>query len=148
MKRHFLLLALLTLALAADAAETVNFGKGRLTITNVARNAIRIQYAEQPAASPLPDFVYVKHDELKNCDVKVNIDRKRQLLTLKDSKGKLVFTATAHQMNGEQATLTFRSPVDEFLFGLGQFQDGFSNVRGLSRRLTQVNTQISLPMLL
>jgi alpha-D-xyloside xylohydrolase len=34
------------------------------------------------------------------------------------------------------------------LYGLGQFQDGYSNVRGLSRRLTQVNTQISIPMLM
>ena len=44
--------------------------------------------------------------------------------------------------------MAFSSPKDEYLFGLGQFQDGYSNVRGLSRRLTQVNTQISLPMLL
>jgi alpha-D-xyloside xylohydrolase len=51
-------------------------------------------------------------------------------------------------MNGSEATLTFASPKDECLFGLGQFQDGYSNVRGLSRRLTQVNTQISIPMLL
>ena len=32
------------------------------------------------------------------------------------------------------------------MYGLGQFQDGYTNVCGLSRRLTQVNTQISLPM--
>ena len=44
--------------------------------------------------------------------------------------------------------MSFCSPADEHLFGLGQFQDGYSNVRGLSRRLTQVNTQISIPMLL
>ncbi|GAA0528456.1 alpha-D-xyloside xylohydrolase [Rhizomicrobium palustre] len=42
----------------------------------------------------------------------------------------------------------FVSPADERLFGTGQFQDGFLNLRGLSRRLTQVNTQISLPFLL
>ena len=50
-------------------------------------------------------------------------------------------------MNGE-ATLVIDSPKDEYLYGLGQFQDGFTNIRGLSRRLTQVNTQISIPMLL
>ena len=148
MKRLSLLLVALTLALGIDAAKTVKFGKGELTISYPARNAVRIQYAEQPTSSELPDYVYVKHDELKSGDVKVNIDRKRQVLSLKNSKGKEVFKATLHQMNGGEATLTFLSPVDEFLFGLGQFQDGFSNVRGLSRRLTQVNTQISLPMLL
>ena len=58
------------------------------------------------------------------------------------------FTATQHQLCNGKATLAFCSPQDEYLFGLGQFQDGYSNVRGLSRRLTQVNTQISIPMLL
>jgi alpha-D-xyloside xylohydrolase len=33
------------------------------------------------------------------------------------------------------------------LFGLGQFQDGHFNIRGASRRLTQVNSQISIPFL-
>ena len=51
-------------------------------------------------------------------------------------------------MQGTQAQLAFASPKDEYLFGLGQFQDGYSNIRGLSRRLTQVNTQISVPMML
>jgi alpha-D-xyloside xylohydrolase len=59
-----------------------------------------------------------------------------------------VFHATSHQLLAGEATLVFDSPSDECLFGLGQFQDGYSNVRGLSRRLTQVNTQISIPMLL
>ena len=56
--------------------------------------------------------------------------------------------AWSSRLTNGKATLAFNSPKDEFLFGLGQFQDGFSNVRGLSRRLTQVNTQISIPMLL
>jgi len=80
--------------------------------------------------------------------VKVEVDSRRQVLTVKDQKGRVVFTANRHQMTGDGATLAFSSPKDEYLFGLGQFQDGYSNVRGLSRRLTQVNTQISLPMLL
>lgn len=44
-------------------------------------------------------------------------------------------------------TQRFYSPTNEHLFGLGQFQDGYLDVRGLSRRLTQVNTQIATPML-
>jgi alpha-D-xyloside xylohydrolase len=39
----------------------------------------------------------------------------------------------------------FESPADEYLFGLGQFQDGYYNMRGVSRRLTQVNCQILIP---
>ena len=129
-------------------SKTVPFGKGKLTVTTVASNAVRIQYVENETQSNLPDWIYVKHDEVSTKDINVDVDNRRQLLTVKDRKGKAVFTATLHQMAGEEATLAFVSPKDEYLFGLGQFQDGYSNVRGLSRRLRQVNTQISLPMLL
>ncbi|WP_420136609.1 TIM-barrel domain-containing protein [Sphingomonas sp.] len=42
----------------------------------------------------------------------------------------------------------FLSAPDEHLFGTGCFQDGALDIRALPRRLTQVNTQISLPFLL
>jgi len=42
---------------------------------------------------------------------------------------------------------SFDSTPEERLYGLGQFQDGFLNVRDLPRRLTQVNTQIAIPIL-
>ena len=42
----------------------------------------------------------------------------------------------------------FVSPKDEYIYGTGQFQDGYLNIRGLTRRLTQVNTQISIPFIL
>ena len=129
--------------------ETVPFGKGQLTVKYVAKNAVRIQYDEGgKLPEEFPDWSYVKHDEVTNSDISVKIDKKRQLLQVKDKQGRVVFTATHHDMEGEQATLTFKSPKDEYLYGLGQFQDGYTNVRGLSRRLTQVNTQISLPMVL
>ena len=125
------------------------FGKGRLKVSKVARNAVRIQYSTPDAAtSDLPDWLYVKHDEVEHQDIGFEIDVQQQTLTVKDKDGKPVFKATQHQLTDGVATLAFDSPEDEFLFGLGQFQDGYSNVRGLSRRLTQVNTQISLPMML
>ena len=147
MNRLYALIAIMTFSLVLHG-ETVRFGNGRLTVIHVARNAVRIQYAEQEVNDTLPDWVYVKHDALKQSDVKVSIDHQHQTLTLKDRNGRKVFTATRHQMTDKEATLTFASPTDEYLFGLGQFQDGYSNVRGLTRRLTQVNTQISLPMLI
>ena len=124
------------------------FATGTITIKPVAKNAVRIQYSEGDVKKNLPDWVYVRNDEVADCNLKVNIDRKRNTLFIKNARGKTVFIATRHQLKDGQATLTFSSPKDESLFGLGQFQDGYSNVRGLSRRLTQVNTQISLPMLL
>jgi len=46
------------------------------------------------------------------------------------------------------AEQAFEAPADERLFGTGCFQDGALDLRALPRRLTQVNTQISLPFLL
>ena len=145
--KKILLLATLLCSMSLQA-KTVPFGKGQLTVTPVAKNAVRIQYAEQQSDSDLPDWLYVKHDEVKDASVKVDVDAQRQVLTVSDKTGKTVFRATGHQMEGSQATLISPSPKDECLFGLGQFQDGYANVRGLQRRLTQVNTQISIPMLL
>ena len=151
MKRLFLLvLTLCQLPLSGTLlAQTYPFGQGRLTVKHVAHNAVRIQYDEGTSIpEQLPDWTYVSNDELPQSDLRVQVDAKRGRLQVKDKRGRVVFTATRHDMQGEQATLTFQSPKGEYLYGLGQFQDGYSNVRGLSRRLTQVNTQISLPMLL
>ena len=146
MKRTILSTILLCIGVMMMAQTP--FGKGRLKVSKVARNAVRIQYMEAEVKSDLPDWLYVKHDEVKSQDISTQIDAQGQTVTVKDKNGKPVFKATQHQLIDGQATLAFDSPEDEFLFGLGQFQDGYSNVRGLSRRLTQVNTQISMPMVL
>ena len=139
----------LTLLIAVPMmAERIPFGKGTLNVRRVARNAVRIQYCEQEPSSTLPDWLYVSTGKVKHCDVKVAVDTSRQTVTVSNRQGIPVFTATLHSMQGTQATLSFLSPQDEHLYGLGQFQDGYSNIRGLSRRLTQVNTQISIPMLI
>jgi alpha-D-xyloside xylohydrolase len=133
-------------------AESVSFGKGRLTVKRMARNAVRIQYSEDGSAfsslPTLPDWLYVSHDEVQGDEPAVVVDATRQTVSVKDKAGRVVFSATSHQLQGTEATLAFDSPADEYLFGLGQFQDGYTNIRGLSRRLTQVNTQISIPMLI
>ena len=144
--------------------DAVTYTSGDLVVKPVAKNAVRIQYIpkgkKKNLVSQLPDWLYVKHDEVKNCNVVVENDTVNHILRIKDKRGKVFFTATKHtlkQFNTSaysqnpgyyEATLTFDSPKDEYLYGLGQFQDGYSNVRGLSRRLTQVNTQISIPMLI
>ena len=153
---------------AVQAQVTV---KRQLTVKAVAKNAVRIQYQAQQSTTPLnllpakgevkegtalPDWIYVKHDEVADADIKAEVDEAQQTVTIKDKSGQTIFKGTRHQLqpstvDGEstyEATLAFPSPADECLFGLGQFQDGYSNVRGLSRRLTQVNTQISIPMLI
>ena len=148
LKNRLYSLLSLTLFSLVVMAEQVPFGNGSLVIRKLAANAVRIQYQEKDVTSDLPDWVYVKNDEVQHADVSVSVDRRRQQVCVKDKKGRVVFTATAHQLQDGVATLRFKSASDECLYGLGQFQDGYSNIRGLSRRLTQVNTQISIPMLL
>jgi len=45
------------------------------------------------------------------------------------------------------AEQSFNSPEGESLFGLGQFQDGNFDLKHVSRKLTQVNSQIAIPFL-
>ena len=110
MMRKLLSVALLWLvALSAGAQQ-------KLTVTYVAKNAVRVRYAEPKTKSTLPDWLYVKHDELKKADIVATV--KGNVLTVKDKAGKNVFCATAHQLKEGEATLTFDSPKDEFLLVL------------------------------
>lgn len=128
-------------------AEQVPFGKGTLELKYLANNAVRIKYVEQKVNNNLPEWMYVNDKEGKH-DISVEVDKDKQWVYVKDKSGKIVFTATTHEWQDGKATLAIASPSDEYLYGLGQFQDGYCNIRGLSRRLTQVNTQISIPMMI
>ena len=88
----------------------------------------------------------------------VCIDAATGQLTFKDSKGNVILEESAGSrvikagktgnLNSLEVRQGFKTGQDEFLTGLGQFQDGYLNNRGLTRRLTQVNTQISIPMII
>jgi len=155
MKKIFLTILTAITCLSASAQE-VPFGKGTIVVKHVANNAVRIQYVENQSTEKMPEWLYVKDQEVKKGDISVHVDAEKQCVEVLDKSGKAVFTATEHQLKATtvagtptyEARLAFNSPEDEFLYGLGQFQDGYTNVRGLSRRLTQVNTQISIPMML
>ncbi len=141
--------SMLLLACAMSVSAQVPFAEGHLTVTPLTKNAVRIQYAQGDVKSNLPEWLYVKTEAFKGQqDISVAIDPIHRTLSICNAQGDPVFTALNHELKDQEATLSFASPKDEFLFGLGQFQDGYSNVRGLSRRLTQVNTQISIPMLI
>ena len=147
------LLCLLTLA----SCWVPCLGNGHLSVTVIAKNAVRIKYVaavHKDNADTLPDWVYVDRPKVSHADISVAVDQNKGTVTVKNKAGHVVFRATGHRLQpgtvaGEPtyaASMTFANQTGECLFGLGQFQDGFSNVRGLARRLTQVNTQISLPM--
>ncbi len=83
---------------------------------------------------------------------------KRGCLSFLDASGRVLLREAPGTRMLNQARLDsepvlaveqgFESPLDEHLYGTGCFQDGHLNLRGLPRRLTQVNTQISSPFLL
>jgi alpha-D-xyloside xylohydrolase len=147
--------------------------EGLLTLTPQTDNAIRVKFA---AAGALPDTVeeLIFTESVATPDYKVSdkngrltvalskisavFDRKTRALQFYDAGGRLLLqeleggrTVVPDSIQGQPTYCVeqrFVSPSDEHLFGTGQFQDGYVDVRGLTRRLTQVNTQISLPFIL
>lgn len=148
---------------------SIGFDKGKLILTPLQDNAVRIRYVEETAGE-LPEWLYVVDGEGVTCRKKegegktvfqlkrmtVVVDHSSRAVSACNAEGETVFTASSHELadalvQGEpthEAVLTLDSPSDEYLYGLGQFQDGYLNVRGLTRRLTQVNTQIAVPFLM
>ena len=162
MKRSIFVWLLSAFAMLANA-QTFTVGDGKVTVEPLAANAVRIRYVVdrlQPAnAAPQPptsEWIYPSLKAGQSITSQLSVGMDGQTLVVKDKAGRTVFKAIDHQLTPSQvagqptleARLAFSSPEGEALFGLGQFQDGYNDIRGLSRRLTQVNTQTSIPMLL
>ncbi|MDR1757878.1 MAG: glycoside hydrolase family 31 protein [Bacteroidales bacterium] len=149
----------------------ISLEDGVLTLSPTRENAIRVQFA--PAGvQPLEELVFVNEVPVppyrvsdKDGKIVVSLsrisavfDKHTKTLHFLDSTGNIILQEkengrilradSVRGMATWRAEQQFLSPEDEFLFGTGQFQDGYLNIRGLSRRLTQVNTQISIPFIL
>ena len=143
---------------------------GELQFYPLSENAVRIKFARQPLEMQMPEWVYVndttscplvdvkeeqEHVAVILPGMKAQVDKTTGQVTFLSPEGKTVLRESDRELTPSsvqgvptyRATQRFYSPADEHLFGLGQFQDGYLDVRGLSRRLTQVNTQIAAPML-
>ena len=157
---------------------SVSTPQGELSVQVLQTGAIRVQCVPQDIELPTleeltyavnntPDckvYVRKKGDILfLNTDkgnLGVRIDTRTGHLTFTDRKGKVLLdevqgsrtikadTQSFDGYNCLDVSQSFKTGSDEFLFGTGQFQDGYLNIRGLTRRLTQVNTQISIPMII
>lgn len=166
----FLLAGLSVVVAQEKNVYSIPFDEGTLVVTPLQANAVRIQYVEGEMQE-LPEWIYVASDNagikckrkdtkegtlLKLKQMSVSVNRQTQQVVVTDARGDVVLTAKAHELKSatvqqeptRDATLVLQSPQDEYLYGLGQFQDGYLNVRGLTRRLTQVNTQIAIPFVL
>ncbi|MCQ2186936.1 MAG: DUF4968 domain-containing protein [Bacteroidales bacterium] len=164
-----LLISLAVLALAACSGDGVKLKTedGTLCLRPLADNAVRVTLAGDLAVPELEELVYTENVTAPKYKVKktpeavtvtlpamsVKFDRATGALSFFDAKGGLLLQESARSIAESSidgvpcydVSESFVSPEDEHLYGTGQFQDGFLDIRGLSRRLTQVNTQISLP---
>lgn len=149
---------------------TVNLSDGTLGIYPLSDNSVRVQFFQGEKTS-LPEFVLVNEFPVPNFnvdetgssvrlslkDLVVEVDKKSGYLTFVDGTGQVILSEKAgsrilqpDSVMGEpcfRVEQTFLSPGDESIFGLGQFQDGHFNLKGVSRRLTQVNSQIAIPFI-
>ncbi|HET8655384.1 MAG TPA: TIM-barrel domain-containing protein [Longimicrobiaceae bacterium] len=147
---------------------SVQLGAGTLQIRPLAENAVRIRYGYD-GVNRSPELILTEHVRtprfrvttsdsaivVSTSQLKVLVDKRTGALTYADRSGEPFLreipgsrVLSPDSVDGEKAYVAaqgFRSPADEALFGLGQFQDGNFDLRGVSRRLTQVNSQISIP---
>ena len=152
-----------------DNVATIGMRDGKLILKPLDDNALRVKFQAKDMQS-LPDWIYVENDKQPKLRVKdyaniivvtlpkmsAKIDKTTAQIKFYDADGRLILNeldrSVVDDSVQERATFnvteTFDSPADEHLYGLGQFQDGYLDVRGLPRRLTQVNTQVSIPFVL
>ncbi len=156
------IIACISLSSCSDEMKTISsrtemrFADGTLVLTPVAKNAVRIQYAKEHKYQLPEEWLYPDLKEQKASAMQVKVSTKTEQVFIYDENDCLVTTISKHDLapttvqgkEAYRASIVIDSPDDEYITGLGQFQDGLGNLRGVSRRLTQVNTQISIPMML
>lgn len=149
----------------------LKLGDGVFKFTPQSDNAVRVQYM-QGEPDFLPEYIFIEKNKEVGLEVKetskevviqlpklaVFVDKQKGNVVFKDENGNLLLQELEHGrtmfVNEPEKRKTyyvqqsFYSPSDEYLYGTGQFQDGYLNIKGLSRRLTQLNTQISIPFIL
>ena len=153
---------------------TIFTKNGKVRIIPLADNAVRIRVYNNDAPQ-LDELIYTENVKLpkwktdvnqtftkvKMKGMRVEYNKWTDQLTFFDGKGRKILEEVAYtgreltqselvdrQNKWMKASQSFVSPADEFIFGTGQFQDGYLNIKGLTRRLTQVNTQIAVPFIL
>lgn len=94
---------------------------------------------------------------IKTAEIQLTFNKKTSQLVFANKKGEVFLSEIAGSrnltstkvMNSDAVSVTqsFYSPANECIYGLGQFQDGQSNLRNITRKLTQVNSQIAIPFI-
>lgn len=155
-----------------ERCVNIQTNNGTLTLIPLTENSVRVQFTQPDTTHVLEELIYTEalpvpafkvkqtrnNVTLSMKGIQVEYDKPTDVLVFKDSGGDILLREKAGGRSMKKSTIQgeptymveqkFISPSDEYLYGTGQFQDGYLNIRGLSRRLTQVNTQISIPFIL
>ena len=151
---------------------TLTMSPGLLQITVCSPSIIRVMYsptASMPTGQTFsvnatwttPAFQFSQDSgavTIASAKVRVVVNKSTGAVTFFDSTGAVLLqeaanggkTMTPAVVNGEssyQVTQTFNSPSDEYLYGLGQYQEGTWNWRGMPQQIRQYNTQIAVPVI-
>lgn len=151
---------------------TIVIGNGTLALEPLNDNAIRVRYHLSSVQLYPEEMVYTEevappYYEVREDEETISLilgqitavyHRKSKTLSFLDHRGNVILREqdggrhvvpdSLDKLAVYRVAQRFVSPPDEHLFGTGQFQDGYLNIRGLPRRLTQVNSQISIPFIL
>ena len=152
-----------------DYKVLISISDGTLSVTPLADDAIRVQYIPNGIELPeLENLIYTEKQDERACiykqigsrvtvsahgdGLRAVVNARTGKITFKDANGKVILKEDVRSVqagktgdfNSLSVSQSFKTAPDEFLFGTGQFQDGYLNIRGLTRRLTQVNTPRSL----
>jgi len=151
-----------------DNRVSISLSDGALSIYPLADGVVRVRFykGSEPnipefvlsSSLQIPEFKIIDSPlnvEIKLKRIGVVVDKLNGCLSFKDSLGKVFLSEEAGSRKvipdtivGEPCFLIeqkFQSSENEYLFGLGQFQDGHYTIKGITRRLIQVNSQIALP---
>jgi alpha-D-xyloside xylohydrolase len=152
---------------------TFTMSPGRLQITVCSDSIVRVMYSPATNLPSGQDFVVTNRFSSKKSfkvaeannkvvvatgKIKVTVDKTSGAVAFFDSAdnsllsepadgGKTMSGVTVNGESAFQPEQTFTSPADEFIYGLGQFQEGIWNWRGMPQQLRQLNTEISIPMI-
>jgi alpha-D-xyloside xylohydrolase len=149
---------------------TIQLSEGVLRIIPLSDKAIRIQWEKDTMKEkrefvlinklPVPAFKFSETAsklKLTTKTITVLFNKQNCAINYSDKTGMIFLSEKAgsrklipNSVLGQRcfiAEQSFNSPADEYLFGLGQFQDGHYNLRNVTRKLIQVNSQIAIPFL-
>ena len=135
---------------------TIRLDKGILALEPLNRNAVRVRFSQEDS-KPMNELVYIekravpKHKITESSQslsltlegLVVIFDKQSQSLQFYDKKGNILLREKIggrimkkSKIQDEPIYMVeqqFISPSDEYIYGTGQFQDGYLNIRGLTR---------------